>query len=101
MGAAVHSYIDPVATLNILIDFAGVVPICECFCRWAVVLLVSFLSVFCTLTHVHRLPIGECTHYSICTLPPKESIDNLSKNFLAVHNLDVDCYTELPYIICQ
>jgi hypothetical protein len=62
--------------------------------------LVSFLSVFCMLTHVHHLPIGECTHYSICTLPPKESIDDPPKNFLAVHNLDVDCYTELPCTLC-
>jgi len=78
MCAAVHSYIDQVATLDVLIDFAGGVPICECLCRWAIVLLVSFLSVFRTLAHRHHSSLRELTHYSICVLPPKESIDNPS-----------------------
>jgi len=53
--AAIHSYIDQVAALDILIDFAGVVPICNCFCGRAVVLFVPFLSVFRTLGHVTPL----------------------------------------------
>src|SRR5215510_14256883 len=66
--------IGRVAALDILIDFARVVPICECCCRWAVVMLGSFLSVFRTLGHVYRSPIGESTHYSIGTLPPKANL---------------------------
>ena len=51
MGSAVRTNIDRIPTVDVLVDFAWVLPILEGFCRRAVVLLVSFLSVFGTFRH--------------------------------------------------
>jgi hypothetical protein len=58
MCSAIRTYINCVPTVDILIDFAWIVPILECFCRWAVVLLVSLLSVFRALRHSLHCPPG-------------------------------------------
>ena len=63
--AAIHANIDRVPAVNILIDLAWIVPILECFRRWAVVLLVSFLPMFRTLRHASDSPTRCFVHYSI------------------------------------
>jgi hypothetical protein len=56
MGAAVRTNIDREPAIDILVDFAGIFPIPEGFRGWAVVLLVSFPSVFRAFRHAHNSP---------------------------------------------
>jgi hypothetical protein len=59
VGAAVYPNINHVPAVDILGDFAGIVPILECFRRRAVVLLVSLLSMFCAFRHAPNSPARE------------------------------------------
>jgi hypothetical protein len=52
--AAVRTYINQVSTVDILVNFTWMVPILECFYRRTVILLMSFLSVFCAFRHFPR-----------------------------------------------
>ena len=54
MRSTVRTYINQVAAVDILVNFAWIVPILECFYRWTVILLVSFLSVFYAFRHSPR-----------------------------------------------
>jgi len=65
MGATVRTNIDQVPAVNILVDFAWIVPILACFCRRVVVLLVSFLSMFRALRHAPDSPTRCFVHYSL------------------------------------
>jgi hypothetical protein len=49
--STVHPNIDRVPTVNILVDFVRMFTILKCFCCWAVVLSMPFLSVFRAFRH--------------------------------------------------
>ena len=51
MGSTVRPNIDHVPAIDILVDLAGMFPVLEGFRRWAVLLLVSLLSMFRALSH--------------------------------------------------
>ena len=67
MRSTVRTYINQVAAVDILVNFAWIVPILECFYRWTVILLVSFLSVcLCVQTFpplIHKIT-RECMYCS-------------------------------------
>ena len=56
MSSAVYPHIDHVSAVDIVVDFAWVGLILKGFRRWAVVLFVSFLAVFRTLSHSPNSP---------------------------------------------
>jgi hypothetical protein len=62
------TYLDCVPTVNILVDFARMFTILKCFCCWAVVLSMSFLSVFRAFSHAPRSPARRFPYYSGCRL---------------------------------
>ena len=51
MRSAVYSHIDHVSAVDIVVGFAWMCLILKGFRRWAVALLVSFLTVFRALSH--------------------------------------------------
>ena len=69
MGAAVRANINHVPTVDILVHFAGMFPVLEGFRRWAVLLVVSLLSMFRALSHALNSPRAYGVHYSICARP--------------------------------
>jgi hypothetical protein len=71
MGSAMRSNIDHVPAVDILVYFAGMVPVLEDLRRGAVLLLVSLLSMVRALSHVPNPPLGYCVQYNICARPLK------------------------------
>jgi len=71
MGSAVRSIINHVPAIDILVHFAGMFPVLEGFRRWVVLLPVSLLSMFRTLSHAPNSPLAYFVHYSICARPLK------------------------------
>ena len=63
--AAAYPNMDCVSAIDISVDLAGIVPILKGFCCWAVILLVSFLSVFRALRHLHNSLARWSVHCSI------------------------------------
>jgi hypothetical protein len=60
--------IDRVPAVGILVDFARIFTILKCFCCWAVVLLMSFLSVFRALRYSPHSPARYSLYYSVFRL---------------------------------
>jgi hypothetical protein len=66
MGSAVRPNINHVPAVDILVHFAGMFPVLEGFRCWAVLLLVSLLSMSRALSHAPNSPLAYFAHYSIC-----------------------------------
>jgi hypothetical protein len=66
--STVSPNIDRVPAVDILVDFARIFTILQCFCCWAVLLLVSFLSVFRALRHSPHSSARYFTYYSVFRL---------------------------------
>jgi hypothetical protein len=71
MGSAVRSNINHVPAVDIPVHFSGMFPVLEGFRRWAVLLLVSLLSMFSALSHAPNSSLAYFVHYSICARPLK------------------------------
>jgi hypothetical protein len=65
MGSTVSPNVDRAPTVDILVDLTRVFTVLKGFCCWAVVLLMSFLSVFRALRHSPRSRARYFVYYNV------------------------------------
>ena len=68
MCATISLNIDHIPAADVLVNFARMFTSLKGFCRWAVVLSMSFLAVFRALRHSPYSPARDSTHYNVFRL---------------------------------
>jgi hypothetical protein len=89
MRSAVYSHIDHLSAVGILVDFAWLCLMLKGLRRWAVTRLVSFLSVFCALSHALN-SLTPCQPIIICVYErhsslPKGHLYSVTERLPAAH----------------
>ena len=95
MCSTVHPNVDRVPTVNILVDFVRMFTILKCFCCWAVVLSMSFLSVFRAFRHAPRSPTRCFPYYRGQRTGRAMPYSFLHDSHCKQHHTSKDCGTRI------